>query len=241
MPENNFYDLSKRNDTDEDTSLSTLIDLYLRVLEIFDLFKDKIQVLEIKPKAGNLQVDEFSLDYINYLIFIREKLISVILVSKPPLKLTDKNLKLWFNLFLKNPRLDGMLIIFNDKRLSSLILKGEDLYTGSEDFVNFKDYISDKYVSLDETLRELTFEKKYEFFDITFEKYEISNVINDFEIIFLNRLESEIARTRIAEKKEFLKKFDQNKVRELMRNFELYLESDKKGTKEFEEFLTKLE
>ena len=166
---------------------------------------------------------------------------SVILVSKPPLKLADKNLKLWFNLFIKSPRIDGMLIIFNDKKLSSLVLKGEDLYTGSKDYVNFKQYISDKYTTLDETLQELTFEKKYEFLDITFEKYEISNVINDFETLFLNRLESEISRTRIAEKRKFLMKFDQNMVHEIMKNFELYLESDDKNIKEFEDFLAKLE
>lgn len=76
---------------------------------------------------GNLKTDKYSLDYKNFLIIIRDKMYSVVLLSKKPTELSQKDLKLYFKIFLKSPRIDEILLMFNDENLNTLFLKSEDL------------------------------------------------------------------------------------------------------------------
>jgi len=217
--------------------LSVLIDIYIHILEIFDKFGEKIQRLEIKPRVGNLKTDKYSLDYINFLIIIRDKMYSVVVLSKKPTELSQEDLKLYFKIFLKSPRIDGILLIFNDENLNTLYLKSEDLYSGFLDFSNFKQSITEQFKSFEETLDFLTLEKIYKFPKLNFQDYKITDIIDDFEEILKQVILSEKSKSLSSEKKFLLTELDDFKLSKLVTLFEKYLESDKDRKNEFKDFL----
>lgn len=240
MFEDDFSELNKRVEINESMILSVLIDMYIRILEIFDNFGEKIQKMEIKPKVGNLRTDKYSLDYINFLIIIRDKMYSVVLLSKKPTELSQKDLKLYFKIFLKSPRIDGILLIFNDENLNTLFLKSEDLYSGFLDFSNFKQSIQDQFKSFEETLDFLTLEKSYRFPKLKFQDYKITDIINDFEKNLKEVILTEKSKSPSTEKKFLLTELDDFKLTKLVTLFEKYLESDKDRKNEFKDFLDDL-
>lgn len=221
----------------ESMVLSVLIDIYIHILEIFDKFGEKIQRLEIKPRVGNLKTDKYSLDYINFLIIIRDKMYSVVVLSKKPTELSQEDLKLYFKIFLKSPRIDGILLIFNDENLNTLYLKSEDLYSGFLDFSNFKQSITEQFKSFEETLDFLTLEKIYKFPKLNFQDYKITDIIDDFEEILKQVILSEKSKSLSSEKKFLLTELDDFKLSKLVTLFEKYLESDKDRKNEFKDFL----
>jgi len=221
----------------ESMVLSVLIDIYIHILEIFDKFGEKIQRLEIKPRVGNLKTDKYSLDYINFLIIIRDKMYSVVVLSKKPTELSQEDLKLYFKIFLKSPRIDGILLIFNDENLNTLYLKSEDLYSGFLDFSNFKQSITEQFKSFEETLNFLTLEKIYKFPKLNFQDYKITDIIDDFEEILKQVILSEKSKSLSSEKKFLLTELDDFKLSKLVTLFEKYLESDKDRKNEFKDFL----
>ncbi len=237
MFDDEFSEIDRRVEIKESGILSALIDFYIRILEIFDKFSEKIHKMEIKPKVRNLRTDKYSLDYINFLIIIKDKMYSVILINTEYTELSQKDLKKYFKIFVKSPRIDGILIIFNDDDLHSLLLLGDDLYSGFLDFPNFKDFIQDKFKKLDNLLETLTSEKRYEFPKIMFHDFKISDIINDFEKNLKDIKLIEESRRLGAEKKEILSKLDDIKIKKLINVFEKYLESDKDRKKEFRDFL----
>ncbi len=240
MFDNEFSEIDRRMEIKESGLLSDLIDFYIRFLEIFDKFSEKIHKLEIKPKVINLRTDRYSLDYINFLIIIKDKMYSVVLINKKPIELSHKDLKMYFKIFVKSPRIDGILIIFNDDYLHSLLLRSDDLYSGFIDFSNFKEFIQDKFKKLDNLLDTLTSEKCYNFPKIMFHDFKISDIINSFEKYLKDIILIEESRRLGAEKKDLLSKLDDIKIKKLITVFEKYLESDKDRKKEFRDFLDNL-
>lgn len=59
MFDDEFSEIDRRVEIKESGILSALIDFYIRILEIFDKFSEKIHKMEIKPKIRNLRTDKY--------------------------------------------------------------------------------------------------------------------------------------------------------------------------------------
>lgn len=160
MFDNKYSDLEKRikKSQKKDDELFEIIDFYTRITESFKDFKEKIKIIEIKPKLRNLKEDNYSFDYINYIITVSYKEYLVFLKNDKPKNISNEDLELFFKIFSQNRAKNGLIIIWNDSELNSIKLIEEDLHAKPEGVIK---YIRKERIPLEELINtELISSKK---------------------------------------------------------------------------------
>ena len=126
--------------------LTKLLSFYTRMETIFKKFKNDIKVIEVNPKVENLDEDNYSFDYINFIVNVGINEYLVFLKVGQPGYLPDQDLDLFFQIFLLYPEKIGIIIVWNDSELNSIKLTSRDLHAEKE---KVKQFILENRIPLD--------------------------------------------------------------------------------------------
>ncbi|MHA1395931.1 MAG: hypothetical protein ACTSRZ_20700 [Promethearchaeota archaeon] len=226
MFEDDFSDIKKRFalSAKEGKFLTILIDFYIRITDILRNYRDKITIIEIKPKIVNLEDDKYSFDYINFIVIIRSDEYLMFLINDKPESLTMEDLEIFNEIFRKQSKKKGIFIVYNDEQLNCTLLLSDELYSIKKNLPKVFQSIKKKYSPLNNIIDELIDEPDYELKKLDLKKYRRDDIIEIFHKNLNFYLKNELERIRGEEKREFLSEFDSTKVSKILNILEDFFE-----------------
>ena len=114
----------------EDNPIESIFSLeyYENVIDQLKNFGPALSYLRIKSEFDKLTQEKFSLDYINFIVIIGDTEYLLFLKTTKPGTLTERDLKLFFSIFSKDTKKEGIIIVWDDLNLPAIKLGEADLH-----------------------------------------------------------------------------------------------------------------
>lgn len=212
----------------KNTNMLEILKFYKKIKVVLNRFKDKLKFVEINSDLKNLQQDEYSFDYINFIINIENKEYLLFLINRSEIEVNDDELHLFENIFDLYPNKEGMLLTFNNENLDTILLKKHQLK---------KKIIIDKKISkgLTNRLEDLTTKPLITFKKLVVKGREIEKKFLEkkLEEELIKEFKNDISRNIPVNKKKFIKHLLSTKILEELDILYYYSSRNKKDIIEY--------
>ncbi|MBA7526610.1 hypothetical protein ES705_18776 [subsurface metagenome] len=163
-------------------AMNRFISFFKKVLEVFDTFKDvRVKELDLsKIIPETLKPLPFT-----YIITISSKEYLIFLINESKPFISKEELLDYKNVFTNNPSQVGIIIVWNDSKLSSIKLYRSEIYKDYEEIIEIL-YDKDRLLSLEELLnREIRFRER-------FSEVTVPPPTEDSTVVIIPNLEKEL-------------------------------------------------
>ncbi len=228
MFEDDFSNIKKRFaiSAKEGKFLTNLIDFYIRITDVLRKYRDKVKIMEIKPKIVNLEDDKYSFDYINFIVIIGFEEYLMFLINDKPKSLTMEDLEIFNEIFRKQSKKKGIFIVYNDDQLNSSLLLSDDLYSIKRDIPSVFESIKGTFFPIITIIDGLITEPDYKLKKIKLKKYRQDDILDVFHKNLKFIINEKMQLVREEEKREFLSEFDSLKISKLLDIIENFIEEN---------------
>lgn len=210
---------------EKNTELIELEEFYERVIKVIK--RNNLKYFEVKPEFENLNLDKYSMDFVNFVIIIENYDYLVFIKNEELGFLNEKELIKFFKIFYKNPKKRGIIVIWNDDVLNSSFFTIDDDF---KDYLKVIKWIRESSKPLEDLLFDLiNFDRpKYDIIEFNLKKAKSSDIIDNFNNYLVESISLESESPLGTQKKEFLKSINEEALIKIKSLLEIYLDEEMK-------------
>jgi len=210
---------------EKNTELIELEEFYERVIKVIK--RNNLKYFEVKPEFENLNLDKYSMDFVNFVIIIENYEFLVFIKNEELGFLNEKELIKFFKIFYKNPKKRGIIVIWNDDVLNSSFFTIDDDF---KDYLKVIKWIRESSKPLEDLFFDLiNFDRpKYDIIEFNLKKAKSSDIIDNFNNYLVELISLESERSLGGQKKEFLKSINEEALIKIKSLLEIYLDEEMK-------------
>lgn len=226
---------SKKRNNDKENILN-ILEFYRNIKNVFKKFKGKIRYSEIKPKLENLNIKDYSDDFVNFHLTINSYEYIIFIVNDEVGKITEEEWLIFSKIFIRNPAKVGAIIIWNDSELHSNLIDYNDLKLKYSQII---EYLKETKKTLEDILNKILEKPIFDLSNIKLETESLINYIDIFKAIFKFKVKTELERRLGSDKKDFIFKLNELKMNDVY-DYVNFLINEKTSIENIQDFLNDL-